>query len=132
MENGEGPMRDVERRRKERLRPREITFVAVRPEFNRLGRLINISRSGLCFQYMEKEAGKDDSAFIEIDLFVSQNGFYLPGVPCRVIYNRVIEESVRSFRSLAYRRCGLHFDELHRDKADQLEIYLNFHTTAGT
>jgi len=45
---------NAERRRNMRLNPKELTFVSVRPEFSKAGELFNMSRDGLCFQYLGK------------------------------------------------------------------------------
>ena len=89
-------MMDAERRRKARLRPKSLTFVAVRPEFARLGKLLDISKGGLCFQYMSEEDQKVDGTLLKVDVFISQNGYYLPRVPCREIYDTKIKKGMVS------------------------------------
>jgi len=43
---------NAEHRRNARVSPKEMTFVAVRPEFSKSGELLDISRGGLRFQYL--------------------------------------------------------------------------------
>ena len=120
-------MMDAERRRKARLRPKSLTFVAVRPEFARLGKLLDISKGGLCFQYMSEEDQKGDGTLLKVDVFISQNGYYLPRVPCRVIYDTKIKKGMISTTGLKLRRCGLKFEGLTEEQADQIELYLKSH-----
>jgi len=117
-----------ERRGKFRLQSKDLTFVAVRPEFVNLGRLLDISKDGLCFQYMSKEGQVIDGATFNIDIFINRNGYYLSRVPCRLIYDREINEGTTFPIGLEYRRCGLQFQRLTKEQADGLALYLKIHT----
>ena len=46
---------DSDRREKLRYRPKDATFIALRPNFVKLGKLLDINRSGLCFQYISRK-----------------------------------------------------------------------------
>ena len=120
--------RSAERRESVRLRPKEATFVALRPEFVKLGKLLDINRSGLCFQYISKGDSVDVSLSHHIDMFVGNNGYYLPNVPCKMIYDEKIKRNMTVVMGLEYRRCGLKFDPLSRQQMVQLELYLKEHT----
>jgi hypothetical protein len=118
-----------ERREKMRLRPRITTFVALRPEFVKLGKLTDISSGGLCFEYITKEDGVTASDGLEIDMFISGNGYYLPNVPCNLVYDVKIKNGMTYTVGIMYRRCGLRFARLNETQMDQLEYYLIHHTT---
>ena len=125
-------MMNSERREKVRLRPKDVTFVALRPKFAKLGKLLDISRCGLCFQYMAESKGEGDhevnAVSLEIDIFISNNGYYLPSLPCKLIYDTEMRDR-RIFPSgLEERRCGLQFGKLMKKQMDELERYLKNHT----
>ena len=118
----------AERREDTRLRPKEATFVALRPEFDKMGKLLDINRGGLCFQYISKGESVDVPSALNADMFVSNNGYYLPNIPCRMIYDEKIKKGMTFVMDLEYRRCGLRFDRLSPRQMDQLELYLQKHT----
>lgn len=126
-------MMNTERREEVRLRPKEVTFVALRPKFAKLGRLIDISQQGLCFQYMAECKDKEDlvvnAASLEIDLFINNNRYYLPSLPCKVIYDTEMKDGIMFPSGLEDRRCGLQFRKLMNKQMDELELYLKSHTS---
>ena len=121
----------TERRKQERYEPQDVTFVAMRPDFTRLGKLLDISRGGLCFQYMAKEYQNVATPSSDIDIFTSGSEYYLPGVPCKVIYDADVTKKMASFIDVKYRRCGLKFLNLSQEQVNQLDSYLKTHTAAA-
>jgi hypothetical protein len=121
---------NIERRRSVRLTPKEPTFVAVRPEFSRSGELLDISRGGLCFQYLRKlNPGEDMVTPLKIDIFIINNGYYLPKVPCTLVHDMEDTKGARLFpMRLEFRRCGLQFGKLSHEQTKQVELYLTEHT----
>ncbi|MBW1780328.1 MAG: hypothetical protein JRL30_06275 [Deltaproteobacteria bacterium] len=119
-----------------RLRPGDVTFVAVRPRFARLGRLIDIGEDGLSFQYLEqvgRQAGTRERAAesFEIDIFVKDKKYYLPGMPCVVIYDKRSDQGETLPAGLETRRCGLQFKRLKKKQADQLDVYLETYAASS-
>jgi len=120
---------NAERRKKKRRKPEDMTFVAMRPEFTRLGRILDINKEGLCFQYMAKEAQRGNAASADIDIFTGGSEYYMAGVPCRLIYDAEIRKKMAYFTDVEYRRCGLQFLKLTKEQSDLLEFYLKNHTS---
>ena len=120
----------AERRESLRLRPKEKTFVALRPEFVKLGKLLDISKRGLCFQYFSRGESIRKSPKLNIDMFISNNGYYLPNIPCREIYDEKISKGMTVAMGLEYHRCGLQFDTLSKHQIDQLDLFLSEHAEA--
>lgn len=118
-----------ERREKERRQPKATTFVALRPDFVKLGKLLDISSSGLCFEYIAKGDVVPGSDDLEMDMFISGNGYYLPNVSCRLVYDVRTRQEMTFMVGMEYRRCGLQFARLSEKQMDQLEHYLMHHTT---
>jgi c-di-GMP-binding flagellar brake protein YcgR len=114
-----------ERRKTVRFLPQTETYVALRPDFTKLGRLINISKGGLAFQYIAGQ--RQGQAPTHLDLFAGNDTFYLSRIPCRVIYNIRFPENEKSLKLFEHMRCGLEFGEITAAQATQLESYLKNH-----
>ena len=110
-----------ERRKTVRFLPQTETY------FTKLGRLTNISKGGLSFQYSAPKQQSNSST--HLDLFTGNNGFYLSRLACKVIYDNRLFEDNTSSTSLEHRRCGLEFGETTEVQAAQLELYLANHVT---
>ena len=114
-----------ERRKTVRFLPQTETYVALRPDFTKLGRLIDISRGGLSFQYISSKV--ESRGPTQLDLFTGNNGFYLSTLRCKVIYDITLSEQETSATPFERRRCGLEFVEATEVQAAQLEFYLANH-----
>ena len=118
-----------ERRKAVRFLPQIETYVALRPEFTKLGKIIDISKGGLAFQYIgSKEESRGPT---QLDLFTGNNGFYLSTLRCKVIYDITLSEKETAATPLERRRCGLEFVEATEAQAAQLEQYLANHVAGG-
>ena len=120
---------NTERRKNARLNPKELTFVVVRPEFSRSGELCNISRGGLCFEYLHKQNPAGNVAkSLKVDIFIINNGYYLPKVPCTLVYDVEKKGPTLFPMSFEFRSCGLQFGKLSHEQTRQVEIYLSHYT----
>ena len=121
-------MNDAERREEERFRPKKRTFVVFKPQFLKLGKVLDISASGLCFQYLAKEDQAGEAPIIEADIFMSDNGYYLPDVACKLVWDTEAKEKMTFPIGFQSRRCGLQFLKLTKEQQNKLEHYLQVHT----
>jgi len=121
---------NAERREQKRFRPKKMTFVAFKPQFVKLGKILDISEGGLCFQYLAKDDHSGDTA-VQADIFMSDNGYYLPDVACKMVWDTEAEEKMTFPIGFQNRRCGLQFVSLTKDQRDKLEFYLQEHTADG-
>jgi hypothetical protein len=112
-----------------------FSVVAVRPNFVKLGRLIDIAQDGLSFQYLGQsgETGSrlKEMASIEIDIFLKGSKYYLPGMPCVLIYDRKSEPGGSFPAGLETRRCGLKFGQLQKEQMSRLEFYIERYSAEG-
>ena len=115
-----------ERRKKERFQADEQTFVVVRPDFTRLGKLIDISEQGLAFQHMASRA--QEKASVELDIFKGGNALYLAKVMGEIVYD-CQEETLFCYE---HRRCGVRFGKLTDEQAAWLNAYIRKFTGAPT
>ena len=117
-------MATIERRAIVRLQPKQMTYVAVRPDFNQLGRLLNISINGLGFQYIAEGDPGGGTTFFDIDLFINKSSFYLQKIPCERIYDIAITTEQVFPKRLSIRRCGVQYDKLSDEQVDLLNYFL--------
>jgi len=116
-------------------RDNNIPFVAVRPAFTKIGALKDASLGGLGFKYalmegQEPLSGKE--TLVNIDLFLSNNGFYLPGLKCKLAYDKLVENDSWSFTTgMQFRQCGLEFGEITQEQKEQIDVFLK-HYTVGS
>ena len=113
----------VERRKHKRFQVLSGTFVALLPDYVKLGQIIDISMGGLAFRYM---AGREPSRGLYLDMFSSDKTFYLGKIPFETISD--FETQDVPFSSLATRRCGVQFGELTHIQTSQLEYFIQNHT----
>ena len=120
----------TERRKFTRFLAQNTAFAVLRPHFTKLGKIKDISRGGLAFEYeyIAYEGRKEDSS--GTDIFLSAGRFYLFRIPSKIIYDiKIVEENQTFIDRFERRRCGLQFGELTEEQAAQMEFFLNNHTT---
>lgn len=119
----------VERRIDKRFRPKKLTYVALRPEFTKLGKVMDISVGGLCFNYMAKSEPEGDASEIvlDVDLFISGNGYYLPSLACKKVHEVMADPDQATAGSVHNRRCGVQFLDLTDEQKGQIDRYLETH-----
>jgi hypothetical protein len=120
----DGDAVEAERRKFRRLLPQKLTFAVFRPHFTKLGKVKDICKGGLAFDYILDETQNPGSS--EIDVFIFGDHFYLPRIPSKIVYDMPI---VEEYRSLKKRRCGLQFVDLTDAQAIELDSFLENYTT---
>jgi len=114
----------VERRKHKRFQPKEGAYAAVRPQYDKIGQIIDVSRGGLAFRYMVCGSQEDKSS--ELDIFLIGDGFHLDKVPFQTVWDQEIRE--RSCAgSQRMRRCAVQFEELTQMQTLQLEEFIRDH-----
>ena len=114
----------VERRKQKRFSVSNGAFVALRPDYLKVGQVTNIGMDGLAFTYLMDD-GKPDRSF-ELDIFLADQAFYLQGVPFRTISDFRIEGS--PFSSVRTRQMHVQFRDLTPDQKAHLEYFIENHT----
>ena len=110
----------VERRKYERFQIRQGTYVALAPPYGKVGPVIDISRGGLSFRYVD---GKETTNGSYINIYLTEANFYLEKVPIKTILDFKIPDKSAS-SSITMRRCGLQFEDLTHDQASQLKFFV--------
>ncbi len=75
----------MERRKFTRFRVQDDAFAALRGNLTKVGKIYDISLNGLAFRYLAEKIS--DETFTQVDIFLTNNGFHLAGVPCKIIYD---------------------------------------------
>ena len=119
----------VERREHERLLLKDSSFAALGSNYARVGKIKNISRGGLAFEYIAGESGSRDSS--QVDIFMTGDVFHMHHVPCRLVYEidvRIPNVHDQYVKILTTKRCGLAFAELSEADRAKLEFFIEAHT----
>jgi len=114
----------IERRKHERFSVSRDVFVALRPDYGKVGQVIDISLGGLAFAYMAN--GRSPSRSSELDIFSADRSFSLQRVPFRTTSD--FESDKIPFSSVRMRRSGLQFGNLASSQKSQLEYLIQNHT----
>jgi len=120
-----GPNED--RRKYARFKVSKDAFAVIRTSDNKLGRIRDVSRGGLSFEYIMK--GDPAEGLSEIDIFTTENDFYLKLLPVQVIMDSSLEPE-HAFSSLEMRRLGVQFGEMTSNQMSKLDYFLQHHTVA--
>jgi hypothetical protein len=117
----------AERRRYTRYEVQDTVFITIRPQFDRIGWLTDISKGGVAFEYL---AIQDYSAFTEnshLDIFSSSKKYDLSNLPCQMIYDARLDVQKGFMENIEIRRCGLVFGEISHRQSVQLDVVLSQH-----
>ena len=114
----------LDRRQYKRFRVREGAFVILRPGDTGVGRLKDISMSGLRFEYMSWHAVPIEA--VKLDICLTGTAFCLFDIPCQSIWEETIFEKPQA--SFYWKRCGVEFGELTQAQISQLEYFIQNYT----
>ena len=116
---------ETERRKERRYQVKKGAFAAVRPLYEKIGRVTNISKGGLAFRYTD--TGSQEKGTRELDIFVISNTFRLDRVPVKIISDLDVPEKP-SPGSSPLRHCRVEFGELDRDQTVRLDYFIHNYT----
>lgn len=114
-----------ERRKFKRFQVKDRVFVLLGPDFTEFGQIIDISRDGLSFRYIN--GAKSQSDPFEIDILFGDKGFYLERLSL-VPVSDCAEKNGFSLRPLMRRRC-VQFGDLMPNQISQLEYFIRNFTS---
>jgi hypothetical protein len=88
----------VERRSDDRYQVQQGVYALLKNGSSKLGQIINISTGGLAFMYIKHEEQIGEP--VEVDIFISGNGYFLKGIPCKRISDIHVDNFVPSISHL--------------------------------
>jgi hypothetical protein len=115
----------VERRKYTRFRTRNGALIELRSQRGKLGEIIDISKGGLAFRYID--IGDRPKGSFELDIFLKETGFRLEKVPAKTISDFRTTKYF-PFSSTKTRRQGVQFGELTQKQISQLEHFIRNYT----
>ncbi len=114
-----------EQRKNSRFLVQDDVIAALQNGSTKIGKVKDISLGGLSFEHIQDEISSRES--FERNLILLVNGFYLPKVPCRVIYDIPVPTpyEYQAFPiQFITRRCGVKFEKLSENQKTQLDVFL--------
>jgi len=118
----------IEKRKFSRFEVKDNAYIALGRGYVKVGKVKNISSSGASFEYIENPDLHKITPR-KMDIFVSGESFYLPDIPCRIVYDIPRNSASTFLPSFIIKQCGLKFGMLSDDQFFQLQIFLLNHTT---
>ncbi|MBW1743035.1 MAG: PilZ domain-containing protein [Deltaproteobacteria bacterium] len=116
----------VERRENKRFHAPTGAFAVLGPNATKVGRVIDISLSGLAFRHADKEEPLNE--LNEIDVFMIDDDFHVNKIPFETVSDyEIINESPLAL--MTTRQSGLRFGELTPSQRSLLEYFIQNHTS---
>ncbi len=116
-----------ELRQNQRFLVKEGALAFFNPHPSILGSIIDISKGGLAFTYMETEAPTPEREEVKLDILMSDDGFYLDQLPFETVADLEIPAEY-SFSTVIMKRLCLKFGNLSAEQKKQLDYFINNYT----
>jgi hypothetical protein len=114
----------VERRKHKRFQVPQGAFVTLGPRGGVLGKIVDISVSGVAFGYIDCK--KPSKGLDELDILFMDSGFSLRKVQFKTMWNSEIPNEVH-YNPEPMRRSGVQFKELKHNQASELKCFIESH-----
>jgi hypothetical protein len=111
-----------ERRRFRRFKMKYPTYAALGRDFEKVGRVKDISSEGLAFEYISDQGCAEETGQVEV--FLLDENLNLYKFPCTVVYQKELErhERLRWYNGpIVTRKCGVKFGNIAADQRKMLE-----------
>ncbi len=119
----------VKSRRFPRFQVGNVALVTIDTRTVKAGRIKDISRGGLAFEYFEWKSdttAPSRGQAVRADIILHDGTFFLLELPCNVIYDKIVADPVARGR-VVNRRCGLKFGSFSRQQDGSLATFLDQH-----
>jgi hypothetical protein len=104
----------------------EIAFTVIKSKPPRMGRIVEISRNGLTFDYIENDEICSRKA--EMDILVVDDNFHIRRLPFELVKDALLEADV-PFNSLTMKRMTVQFNSLTYHQKRKLDHFLEHYTS---
>lgn len=115
----------VERRKQKRYLSRDKSYAVLCIPGNTIGKIIDMSSSGLAFQYFSANDKLMDSH--SLDIITMEKGLCLEHVPYELIDDFIIPYEHNPFDQLIMRRHCVKFNSLTNDHVTKIQSFLKEH-----
>ncbi|UCD86725.1 MAG: hypothetical protein JSV01_02805 [Desulfobacterales bacterium] len=113
-----------EQRKHKRFQVPKGAFVAVAPDYDKIGPLADLTMEGLAFCYIGEGEPPDKS---HLDIFLTEGDFFLGKVPFRTISGVDLVDKVPS-SPVTMKQCRVKFRKLTPDQKMKLNDFIDSHT----
>ena len=113
----------------ERRIPSGNVYAALGNDFERVGKIFDLSLGGLGFEYISNKNEYEEPS--QIDIFKVGAVFHLHNLPCKIVYDVPISlpcNGIESLKRSPSRRCGVQFKPMPNEDNAQLTLFLELHT----
>ncbi len=112
-----------ERRKQARYPVKKEVYAVLKPDYDMMGPILDISRGGLAFNYCpvscQTETAENVERDIELSIITETDAFFLKGLKINIVSDVEINEHCHNEQKL--RRCGLQFEEPRVNRQNKLE-----------
>jgi hypothetical protein len=122
-----------EQRKHKRFSPRDSAFAVSERFLFGVGTLVDISGSGVSFQYTYDSGDDWDhlKGSVKLDLFKSKPSRSVIGIEGKVVYDTAMSWEIGVFGNYQLQRCGVEFGELSRDQSSALDLFIKDFAVEG-
>ena len=114
-----------DRRQHVRLKAKYGAYAAVESDYDKIGRIIDISGGGLAFSY--SPGRKSVIKPRKLTILYSDEDYYLKAVPIKPVVDVQLENP--AFTYIPLRKMSVAFQDMSRSQSALLETFLKNHTT---
>jgi hypothetical protein len=119
----------LERRKHKRFLVQEGAFVELRDHRGKIGEIIDVSKGGLAFRYID--IGDRPKESLELDIFLKHAGFRVENLPAETVSDVEITKTIHQSITIM-RRHGVKFGKLTKSQKSRLEYFIRHFTTDET
>jgi hypothetical protein len=116
----------LEQRKHKRFRPQDGTYAILRGPGKKLGQVVNISRGGLAFRYID--IGERPKRSFQLDISIEEDGFLLDSLSFETVSDFSTSKEF-PFSSTPIRRRGGQFKALNKNQISELEYFIQNYAT---
>jgi len=110
-----------ERRKDKRFKLKSFAFATMNQSPKRIGKITDISKSGLAIRYFKN--GGDSNDLKVLDIFKSDFSFCINDIKAKTISDvKIIDNTL--IGSIEMRRCGIQFEDLSNNQISQLVNFI--------
>ncbi len=113
----------MERRRSPRKKPEGDAIAVMRPSYSRVGRVSDVSFSGICLEY--HSTSPVTSSPIKIDILVREGKIFISDLDCELVWHRCTSSVPKEDSFNNRHSCGLSFGALDSEQKAGLSRLMN-------
>ena len=121
----------IEKRRYQRYSVPDLKIQVFCLSAKIIGKLVNICKEGLSFQFNPKPDDKIECSEVKI-MAIGSTRFHLPAISCKTVYDISVLAENQTFTGSETRLRGVQFSRLTREQNQKLSLLLEHHKVERT